>query len=76
MRIILLTLIQWDTPPNWVEVWGLFLSGIGTIAAVIAAWKILARDKHREQEVGALLQLARTLGEEALEKKKKSFDIS
>ncbi len=48
-----------DNSPSWVDICGLILSFLSLIAAGIAAWKLLARDKQRESEVDALIKLAK-----------------
>jgi hypothetical protein len=45
-------------PPNWVDIAGLIISFLSLVAAGVAAWKLLARDKQREAEVDALIKMA------------------
>ncbi len=45
--------------PNWTEIGGFWLSLASLIAAGIAAWKLLKRDKQRESEVDALVNMSK-----------------
>lgn len=55
---IFLSYTQYQQPPNWVDIGGFIVSCLSLVAAGIAAWKLLKRDKDMAAQVDALTQLA------------------
>lgn len=47
-----------DSLPSWTDVVQASAAIIGTIAAIIGAWKLIARDKQRESEIKSLASIA------------------
>lgn len=55
--------LDFNEHPSWTDVANVILSALPLIAAGIAAYKLLKRDKQREDEVNAIMKMSQHLAE-------------
>ncbi|MCR5863108.1 hypothetical protein LRS05_13675 [Flavobacterium sp. J372] len=58
-----MVLIDNSQLPNWADFLQVIIAAIGMIAAIIGAYKLIARDRQREAEIKSLSNIAKQLGD-------------